>query len=49
MDSSKHVTVRLSVGKCYLLCVCVCVFAHTCEGEGSDLELILHRYLPFID
>lgn len=27
-------------GKMYLLCVCT----RTCEGEGSDLELIRHRY-----
>jgi len=50
MDSSKHVTIRLCVGKCiYCPCVCVCVCVCVCartqvRGEGSDLELILRRY-----
>lgn len=39
----ENVTYRVCV------CRCVCVYARTCEGESSDLELVLHRYSSLID
>uniref|UniRef100_A0A8C9DSG8 Uncharacterized protein n=1 Tax=Prolemur simus TaxID=1328070 RepID=A0A8C9DSG8_PROSS len=36
-------TVCVCVCVCVCGCVCVCVHSHMCR-EGSDLELILHKY-----